>query len=102
MDNGFFEKVTPEVNLFAPQICSMAFYPYMDGRRLRTWVQRLLRAVGQRLLPQLPSQSAIAGEPGPQEDSRQHSAEVVRMSYSSPIGLGGMYSAVSRRDVSIW
>ena len=49
MDSRFFEKVTPEVNLFAPQICPMAFYTYMDGRRLRTLVRSLLRAASQRL-----------------------------------------------------
>jgi hypothetical protein len=102
MDKGFFEGVAPEVDYLGTKTGREDSSTSREGQRSQNRVRSLLRAIGQRLLPQLPSQSAIAGEPGLQEDSRQRSAEVVRMSYSSPIGLGGMYSAVSRRDVSIW
>ena len=101
MDNRFFEKVAPEVAYLAPMIYPMAFYLYIDGRRLRTWVQGLLRAIGQRLRPGLPSQSTVAGEPGPSDDTTQHGSGHEWWRYYTPFGPAGMYGPGSRWGASI-
>ena len=102
MDNRFLEGVTPEVAHLAPMICPMAFYAYVDGRRLRTWVQGLLRAVGQRLRPKWPSQSTMAGEPGPSDDIAQQGTGHEWGRYYTPFGPAGMYGPGTRWGGSIW
>ena len=65
-------------------------------------VQSLLHPAGQRLPMGPPGQGTMAGEPEPSGSAAQRGSGDGRMSYSTPVGLGGMYSAVSRRGGSIW
>ena len=102
MDKRFFEGVVPEVAYLAPTICPMAFYAYIDGRRLRTRVQRLLRAVGQRLRPESPDQNTMAGEPRPSDDTTRHGSGHEWWRYYTPFGPAGMYGLGSRWGGAIW
>lgn len=65
-------------------------------------VQSLLHPAGQRLPLQPPSQGTMASNPEPSGNTTQHGSGDERMRYSSPIGLCGMYSAMSRRGGSVW
>ena len=102
MDNQFFEGVTPEVAYLVPMICPMACCAYIDGRRLCTWVQGLLRAVGQRLRPESLDQKTMAGEPGPSDDTPQHGSGHEWWRYYTPFGPAGMYGPGTRWGGAIW
>ena len=65
-------------------------------------LQSLLYPAGQRLPLHPPDQGEATKKREPAGSAARHEAGDGRMSYSTPIGLGGMYSAVSRRGGSIW
>ena len=102
MDKRFFEGVVPEVDYLAPTICPRAYYVFVDGRRLRTRVQSLLRAIGERLRPEPPGQSTMASEPEPSDGTAQHGSGNEWWRYYTPFGPAGMYNPGSRWDRAIW
>lgn len=102
MDNGFFEGVAPEVDHLGTKTGCEDSYTVIEEQRSQNRVQSLLRAVGQRLLPQLPSQSTVTSEPGPSDETTQHGSGNEWWRYYPPFGPAGMYSPVFRWGGSIW
>ena len=102
MDNRFFEGMAPAVDHLATKTGRQDSPTVGEGQRSRNRVQRLLRAVGQRLWPELPCQSAMASEPGPSHDTTQHGSGNEWWRYYTPFGPAGMYGPGSRWGGSIW
>ncbi len=65
-------------------------------------LQSLLYPAGQRLPLHPPDQGEAMKKREPARSAARQGDGMARIGYSSPIGLGGMYSAVSRRGGSIW
>ena len=65
-------------------------------------LQSLLYPAGRRLPLHPPDQGEATREREPAGSAARQGDGMMRIGYSSPIGVGGMYSAVSRRGGSIW
>ncbi len=102
MDNRFFEGVAPAVDHLAIKTGREGSSTVGEGQRSQNPVHRLLCAVGQRLRPELPSQSTMAGEPDPSDDTDQQGSGNEWWRYYTPFGPAGMYSPGSRWDRAIW
>jgi len=102
MDNRFFEGVAPAVDHLGTKTSCEGSSTVGEGQRSQNRVQSLLRAVGQRLRPRLPSQSTMAGEPGSPDNTTQHGSGHEWWRYYTPFGPAGMYGPGTRWGGSIW
>ena len=102
MDNRFFEGMAPGVDHLATKTGCEDSSTVGEGQRSQNRMQRLLRAVGQRLRPGLPSQSTASGEPGPSDNTTQQGTGHEWWRYYTPFGPAGMYGPGTRWGGSIW